>query len=150
MCDICPSSSFSFFLTMPESCQADLATKNGLYKMLQKTIVSTSDPVTAAFTNHVIATVTPECDSRCHKHCYRVYGSRGWGCMLSYLLCRSLLLTSKYSTPKRELTSKAKRLPPRGAPKNAAKAPAMPISVCFLTTLTCFCRKIRRDTNPTI
>ena len=58
------------------------------------------------------------------------------------------LRCSKYSTPKRELTSKAKRLPPRGAPKNAANAPAIPIKVCFLTTLTYFCRNSRRDTNP--
>mmetsp|Transcript_60437 Transcript_60437/g.70684 ORF Transcript_60437/g.70684 Transcript_60437/m.70684 type:complete len:240 (+) Transcript_60437:654-1373(+) len=55
---------------------------------------------------------------------------------------------SKYSMPNLEFTSRAKRLPPRGLPKKAARAPAIPINVCFLTTLRLRCLKTRRDTNP--
>mmetsp|Transcript_8215 Transcript_8215/g.17177 ORF Transcript_8215/g.17177 Transcript_8215/m.17177 type:complete len:302 (+) Transcript_8215:403-1308(+) len=55
---------------------------------------------------------------------------------------------SKYSTPNLELTSNAKSDPPNGLPKNAARAPAIPISVCFRTTLRFLCLKTRRETKP--
>lgn len=46
---------------------------------------------------------------------------------------------SKYSIPNQEQTSKANSEPPIGTPKNPAKATAMPIRVCFRTTLFARC-----------
>mmetsp|Transcript_35685 Transcript_35685/g.60790 ORF Transcript_35685/g.60790 Transcript_35685/m.60790 type:complete len:109 (-) Transcript_35685:1120-1446(-) len=57
---------------------------------------------------------------------------------------------SKYSIPNLDATSNANKLPPSGTPKKADNAPAMPIKVCFLTTLRLVCLKIDRDTNPAV
>ena len=50
--------------------------------------------------------------------------------------------------PNLELTSIANKLPPNGAPKNAASAPAIPIKVCFRTKLRLVQPNTRLDTNP--
>ena len=57
---------------------------------------------------------------------------------------------SKYSMPNLEHTSRANRLPPRGTPKNAERAPAIPIKVCFLTTFLELCLKTFLDKNPAV
>ena len=55
---------------------------------------------------------------------------------------------SKYSTPNREQTSKAKMESPSGTPKNADKAPDIPINICLCTSFLNRCRKIVLDTKP--
>ena len=55
---------------------------------------------------------------------------------------------SKYSIPNLLATSSANRDPPRGTPKNADNEPAMPMKVCFLTTLVLRWLKTLWDITP--